>query len=271
MTPEKEKLLKEKYYNFEGLNPDAAKKWSKIIAKLPDAISGHQYALQIHKGTIDVCTEVRQAVNRYFRDIERAMGDNPPFYFEAKRVFVFFKFIREMKHVKGPLRGKKFEPEPWQCWMFLQIFGWHIEEAGTIKARFRRVYAEVPRGNGKSFMLSGVTLFGLSCDGEGGPEIVSAATSKDQAKIVWEDAKRFVVNDPEFLQETLGIVPRAFEILHPRSDGTFKPLANEGTNHDGLNPHIAAVDELHAHKDRSMYDVLETALGKRYRSLLFAI
>ena len=90
MTPEQSKIFREKFYNFEGLDPDAANKWSKVIAKLPDALSGHQYALQIHKGTIDVCTEVRQAVNRYFRDIERAMGDNPPFYFEAKRVFVFF-------------------------------------------------------------------------------------------------------------------------------------------------------------------------------------
>jgi phage terminase large subunit-like protein len=106
-------------------------------------------------------------------------------------------------------------------------------------------------------------------DGEGGAEVYSAATTRDQARIVFEDAKNMVKK----AKATLG---RLFEfnklaIYQEQSSSKFEPLSSDANNLDGLNIHCGIVDELHAHKTRDVWDVLETATGARLQSLLFGI
>ncbi|NCH99855.1 DUF4113 domain-containing protein [Cronobacter malonaticus] len=135
--------------------------------------------------------------------------------------------------------------------------------------RFRTAYNEVARKNAKSTLSSGVGLYMTGADGEGGAEVYSAATTRDQARIVFEDAKNMVKK----AKSTLG---RLFEfnklaIYQEQSASKFEPLSSDANNLDGLNIHCGIVDELHAHKTRDVWDVLETATGARLQSLLFGI
>ncbi|HCR3185444.1 TPA: terminase large subunit, partial [Morganella morganii] len=130
-------------------------------------------------------------------------------------------------------------------------------------------YNEVARKNAKSTLSSGIGLYMTGADGEGGAEVYSAATTRDQARIVFEDAKNMVKK----AKSSLG---RLFEfnklaIYQERSASKFEPLSSDANNLDGLNIHCGIVDELHAHKTRDVWDVLETATGARLQSLLFAI
>ena len=182
--------------------------------------------------------------------------------------------MEQLPHVKGDLAGHLLRLEGWQAFVFTTAFGWVRKDTGA--RRFRRVVIFVPRGNGKSFQSSGGALYCLSADGEGGAEVYAAATTRDQAKIVWGDADAMLRRRPE-LKERLGLeIPEkataSRSIIHqPRTGSRFVPLSREADNYDGLNIHCVIEDEIHAHPTRDLHDVLETATAKRSRSLMWVI
>jgi phage terminase large subunit-like protein len=98
----------------------------------------------------------------------------------------------------------------------------------------------------------------------------SAATTRDQAKVVWEAAKIMVEREPG-LREVFGVDTSAHSIYQASSASRFQALSAEGNSLDGLNIHCGIVDELHAHRTRKVYDVLETARGARQQPLLWLI
>jgi hypothetical protein len=103
--------------------------------------------------------------------------------------------IERLPPVKGPLAGEPIELEPWQAFILTTVFGW-VKPNGT--RRFRRSYLEVPRGNAKSTLLSAVARCMLAADLEGGAEVYSLATTRDQAWIVFGDAQAMARRSPGF-------------------------------------------------------------------------
>ena len=136
--------------------------------------------------------------------------------------------------------------------------------------RNREAYIEVPRKNAKSTLSSGLALFMLSADGEHGAEVYSAATTRDQARIVFDDAKAMAERTPD-MRTYLGVAILQHSITVAHTASKFTPLAAEGSTLDGLNVHCAVIDELHAHRKRDVYDVIDTARGAREQSLLWLI
>jgi phage terminase large subunit-like protein len=123
---------------------------------------------------------------------------------------------------------------------------------------------EVPRKNGKSTIAAGVGLYLAFFDEEPG----AAATKRAQAKILWEEARRMVLQSPSLRRFVTPLVGN----LHARDLASkFEPLGADTDSTDGLNIHAAIIDELHAHKTRAMWDVLETAMGSRRQPLVFTI
>lgn len=226
-----------------------------------------KYCADILSGKIPACKTVIQACRRQVDDLERFSGDDAPFRFDVRSASTICWFIENLTHVKGELAGEKIHLEPWQVFILTTAFGWITREGGR---RYRRAYIEVPRGNGKSCLSSGVALYGLCADKEQGAEVYSFATTRDQAKIVFGDAKQMAsVNKP--LQKFFGLSVLANALYIEKTASTFQAKSAEGSTLDGLNTHIAVVDELHAHKTRAVYDVVETSLGKRKNSLMWVI
>jgi len=147
------------------------------------------------------------------------------------------------------------------------VFGW-VKPNGT--RRFRRSYIEVPRGNAKSTLSSAVALYMLAADREGGAEVYSLATTRDQARIVFGDAQTMARRSPGF-RRRFSVEVGAHNMHVLASGSKFEALSAEGSTLDGLNIHFGCVDELHAHKTRTVYDVVETGTGKRDNSLLWVI
>lgn len=126
----------------------------------------------------------------------------------------------------------------------------------------------MPRKNGKSTLSAGIGLYLLVADREPGAEVYSAATSRDQARIVFDDAKRMVMSSPA-LRRRVSILINNLHV--EASSSRFMPLSSDASTMDGLNVHGAIIDELHAHRTRHVVDVLETATGARRQPLLFEI
>lgn len=227
-----------------------------------------QYAGDVLSGKISACKQVKAACQRQIDDLARQDDPAWPFRFDTNSAARVCLFIEQAPHIKGKLRGRKLRLEPWQVFCLSTVFGWLHKDTG--KRRFRRAYVEVPRGNGKSALSSPLALYMAFMDGEGGAEVYSCATTRDQAKIVFSVAQAMARQMPEFLKRA-GVDVTTNSIHQQSSASFFRALASEANSLDGLNIHCAIVDELHAHPNRELWDVIETGLGKRDQSLLWSI
>ena len=228
-----------------------------------------RYAQAVVAGEIDACKWARLACERQLRDLERAQRDPSwPYTFDPARAERPCLLIECLPHIKGRWKSTTIQLEDWQCFIETTVFGWVRRDTGA--RRFRTAYTEVPRKNAKSTLTSGNAIYMLACDGEAGAEVYSAATTGDQARIVFDVSKSMLRRDAR-ISAQFGIGVGEHAIFVNELASTFKPLNAEGSTLDGLNVHFASVDELHAHKRRDVWDVLATATGSRAQPLLWAI
>ena len=228
------------------------------------------YAQRVSTGDIPACKWTRLAVDRQLADLQRETSEDWPWVFDENCAARICEFIELLPHIKGKWARERrlIELDAWQCFVLTTVFGWLHKDTGL--RRFREVYLEVPRKNAKSTLSSGVALYMLTADGEQGAEIYSAATTRDQARIVFDDAKGMAERTPD-LRTYLGVAILTHSITVAHTSSKFSPLAAEASTQDGLNVHFACLDELHAHKKRDLYDVIDTARGAREQSLLWII
>jgi len=227
-----------------------------------------QYAEDICSGKRIACEWTIAACRRHLADLETAELESYRYYFNEAAATRACKIIELFPHIKGKWAGTRIELEPWQIFIVSVVFGWADKE--TELRRFRTVYIEVPRKNAKSTLSSAIGLLMAFLDGEGGAEVYSAATTRDQAKIVFADAQRMARKTPRFLSK-YGVAVNARNIHQIETASKFEPLSAEGNSLDGLNVHCGIIDELHAHKTRSVFDVIETATGAREQPLIWLI
>jgi phage terminase large subunit-like protein len=112
-------------------------------------------------------------------------------------------------------------------------------------------------------------LYLLCADGEQGAEVYSGAADKDQARLVFEEAKRMVLSSPELAPPRLQVYKDV--IFDPETWSLYRVLSADALTKHGLNPHGVIFDEVHTQKTRELWDVLTTAQGTRTQPLTFAI
>lgn len=223
-----------------------------------------RYAEDVLSGDQIACEWVNLACQRFVDDLEK--GKDRGLYFDdgaAQQVIAFFALLKQSK---GEWAGQHLILEPWQQFIVANLFGWKKKASGL--RRFRNSYIEVARKNGKSTLGAGLGLYLLVADGEPGAEVYSAATKRDQARIIHSEATRMAKSSPS-IRNKVAIVRDNIYILDTASK--YEPLSSDYDSMDGLNLHGGIIDELHAHKTREVYDVLDTATGSRRQPLIFTI
>jgi phage terminase large subunit-like protein len=222
------------------------------------------YARDAAEGYIVCSREVQLAARRHLRDLAEAKHRGLVFDQDAAQfVLDFFPFLC---HTKGERRGEALLLEPWQQFILWVTFGWRRIVDGL--RRFRTAYVEVARKNGKTTLMAGLGLYFVYADGEPGAEVYCAATKKDQARLVFDIAvemrerSKWLKKDIAKFRDNLNV---------PATGSKFQPLSSDEDTLDGLNVHAAIVDELHAHKTRTVWDVLATATAARRQPMMWAI
>ena len=220
------------------------------------------YLGQITSGEVVVSKKVA----RVYRKLVDDMGDMEcPWEFDERRAEHAVAFIeRFCKHSKGPAGGSPFILELWQKALVAAMFGFVHKIDNT--RRFREVALIVARKNGKSTLAAAIGIYLMVADQEPGAEIYAAATKKDQAKIIWLEAKRMVNKSPTLRSK---IKPLVAELNSDYNDSTFKPLGSDSDTLDGLNVHGALLDEIHAWKSRNLYDVIVDGTSAREQPMIF--
>ncbi len=184
----------------------------------------------------------------------------------ADRVRFFFE--RFIRHSKGQFAGKKFELLDWE-WdrIVAPIFGWKMPD-GT--RRFRRAGIALPKKQGKSTLLSGLSIYMLMGDNEPGAEVYSAAADRDQAAIIYNEAANMVEASASL--EALLRVRRATKIIrYPKGQGIYKALSSDVATKEGLNIHCLLFDELHAQPNWNLWNTLRYGGAARRQPLLIWI
>lgn len=226
----------------------------------------NQYIDDVLTGRQIACKWVRLACERHRRDLASGAERGLRFSEEmANHAIDFFRFLR---HSKGEWAGQTVTLEPWQQFVIAMNFGWLVQDGQRWLRRFRTTFLEVARKNGKSTIAAGVGLYLFDADGELGAEVYTAATKRDQARITHSEAMRMVKASP-FLRRRIRTFKDNLNI--PNTAAKFEPLGSDSDSLDGLNVHGAIVDELHAHKNRETWDLLDTATGARRQPLMFGI
>ena len=149
----------------------------------------NRYIEDVLSGRVPACRWVKAACERQKADLARPGFE---WHFDEQRAWRVCRFISLLRHVKGPLAGERIELQPWQCFILTTIFGW-VDSKG--RRRYHEAFVEVPRGSGKSTLMSGVALYMLCADGEKGADVYSFATTREQAKIVFDDAQAMARNN----------------------------------------------------------------------------
>lgn len=210
-----------------------------------------EYNRLIQSGEIAACTKLKAMYAALVKDIEQPRDQ---WEYDEDRANHAITFIeRYCKHSKGRWGGKPVVLELWQRAFVAAAFGFIDVETGF--RRFQDVLLIVARKNGKSTLASAIALYLMIADGEAGAEIYAAATKKDQAKIVWLEAKRMVKKSPALIKRIKPLVAEMDGV--GAYDGcVFKPLGADSETLDGLNVHGAMMDEIHAWPDMDLYNVI---------------
>lgn len=223
------------------------------------------YAQSVVAGAVPAGKYHRLSCVRHLRDLSRVGTPGFPYRFDLAKAERFFRFAEQLKHYKGEWADQPIILQPYQKFRLGSIFGWvHIE---TGLRRFRHAFNLLPRKQGKSLEAAVVSLYVTFYDGEPGAEGYCAATKRDQAKLVFNDAKKLV--------QSSGLKSKiAVQVSNLHRDDTaskLEPLGADCDSTDGLNPNFVNIDEYQAHKTRGLIDVLETATGARRQPLHFKI
>lgn len=219
-----------------------------------------KYYGEIETGRVVVSDKIRRV---YKHLVDKMHDPSSPYVYDDDKATYVIDFIQTFcHHSKGQWGGKPLILELWQKAATAALFGFIDKKTGL--REYRQMILIVARKNGKSTWAAGIALYLLVADREAGPEIYSAATKKDQAKIIWTEVKRMIKKSPALNKHLKCLVS---SIKCGFNEGTFEPLGSDSDKLDGLNVHGALIDELHAIKDKNIYDVLVDGMTAREQPL----
>lgn len=224
-----------------------------------------EYWRKIESGEIVTSRRVKAVYGRLMAEMDSPAADSPYYFDEetGERPIIFIeRFCKQSQGTLGaPLRLELFQKA------FIQtLFGWLLKS--TEYRRFRETLFLVGRKNGKSTLLAALALYMLVADYEGAAEIYSVATKKDQARKTLTEAVNMVKQSPELRAI---IKKRRNDIYFPATASTFEALASDSNTLDGLNSHAVIIDELHAIRDRNLYEVMKQSTSSRRQPLVIMI
>ena len=209
-----------------------------------------EYYEQIKNGKVTVCDKIR----KWYKHLsDKVINPTDGYHYEAKRGNHIIEFIENYcRHSKGKMGGQLVKLELWEKAWLAATFGF-VDDDGI--RQYNLSVLIIGKKNGKSLLASAIGLYMLIGDGEPGPEVYAVATKRDQAKIIWQEAKRMVRKSETLLKR---IKPLLNELSSEDYNcGVFKPLASDSDTPDGLNVHCCLMDELHQWKNgRQLYDIM---------------
>lgn len=224
------------------------------------------YAQDIVDGRLPAGRYHFLSCQRHLRDRTREADPKFPFFFSWQHADQFINFCAQLRHYTGEqFAGKPITLSPVQVFRLGSIFGWR--QKNTLRRRFTTAYNELPRKSGKTLEGAIVALYVTFFEGEPGASGFTIATKREQAKLVFDAARQLVRSSG--LRSRIAVLTN--NLHRQQYNQKLEPLGADADSTDGLNPYLIITDEFHAHKNRKLVDVMESATGARQTFLHFII
>ena len=214
-----------------------------------------QYAEDVVNGNIVACNYIKLACKRYLSFFDK-------YDFRSDKVDKVINFISKLKHSTGEHNNKPFKLLPYQIWVISSIFGFYYK--GTEERVVKYAYLELARKSGKTALASAICLYMLVADGENGSEVELVANSAKQAKICFQMCSNYL--------QSIDKKGKYFKryrdsIKFDYTKSLLQVLSSDADGNDGYNSYCFVLDEAHAMKDSSLWDVMCSSQGMRNNSL----
>ncbi len=235
-----------------------------------------EYYNKIKSKEIIACKKVKIVYKKLVKDLKKPQKvsffnkiteeqEEHTYIFDEKKANRPITYIEKYcKHSKGKWAGKPVKLELWQKAFIQALYGFVDEETGLRK--YQKLVLFIAKKNGKSTVGSALGLYELTSDGEGGAEVYSVATKKDQAKIIWEEAKRMAAKSPSLKKRTRRLVNGIF---YDKTESVFKAVASDTDSLDGLNGSAILADEIWAWKDKGLLEIMSDSISTREQPIIF--
>jgi len=221
-----------------------------------------KYLLEVSQNKILTGRYTKLSIRRHIEDMKQ--GEDFPYYFDDKKANKIIRFVEAMKHYEGKWAGTPIVLEPWQVFILASVYGWRRKEDGT--RRFRKAFVFVGRKNGKTLLASALQLFELLT--EPGAQVYSIATQRKQAEVAFNNCKQFVKQNADLA----GMIDAYRNTLvYEKTASKIEALSSEYNKFDGLNPQFVLADEVSAHPNSRLIDVMQSGMYSRVQPLLFMI
>jgi phage terminase large subunit-like protein len=201
----------------------------------------------------------KRAAKRFLADLRRTKAKHAPFYFDRWHANDACSFIEKLPHIEGKWDTPTIVLHQAHVFFVVNIFGFRKPD-GT--RRFTTALLAIARKNAKSTLAAAILLYCMCCEDEQGAQLITAATTGSQARIVFKVAKDMVTKTPD-LREAFAVEPFANAIARFTNGASLKPINAKASTQDGLNPSHTVMDEIHAHKTHDLLNVLRSAAGAR--------
>lgn len=176
-------------------------------------------------------------------------------------------FPSELQLIEGEHANKPFRLQPWQQAIVACLFGWLRAD---LTRRYRESFVFVPRKNGKTPLAAGIVNLVLFQDHEPGAQLYSAAADLEQAGLVYRHTAGMIARN-QAMSERVRAYRNLKSILYEAETAIFKSLSSDADTKHGLGAHLVVIDELHAHRDGELVDVLVTSTAARREPLIVYI
>lgn len=208
-------------------------------------------------------TLIQLAAARFLSDLKGAKLKGAQFKFDRWHANDACDFIEKLPHVEGVWDKPEIVLHASHVFFIVQLFGFRLPDG---RRRYTSALFAVARKNAKSTLAAAILLYCQCCEDEPGAQVISAATTGSQARIIWGVAKRMVEKTPD-LREAFGLSAWANSISRMEAGASFKPINSKASTQDGLNPSHVGIDEIHAHTTADLVNVLASAQGARRNPL----
>ena len=226
------------------------------------------WAADVVRGDIVAGPNIRNTCRRHLLDLRDGPGRGLLWDLDWAKDRIHW-WESKLRLNGGDFEGRRFLLHPSQKFRVGSIFGWKWKATGL--RRFRRVYDEEGKGNGKSPFLGGLGLIMLVADGEARAEVYAAAAKKEQAQVLFRDAVAMREQSPSLAKriKPSGIDP-VWQLSYRSKSGDkrfFKPISSDKAQ-SGPRPSCALCDEVHEHPSRDTIEMLERGFKSRKQPLL---
>lgn len=211
----------------------------------------------------------RKVPDKWIRNHSDRQAILEGFWFDPVPGTIVCEFIETFcQPSQGHLATSKAKLLDWERDFIMRLFGW--KEPRTGLRRFRTAHLEIAKGNGKTWLMSALSLFMLIIDDEPGNEVVCAACDRDQASLVFEEVKKMAKTSKDLIRK-VNIIDYRKMVLAKGGSNRFRALSSDANANDGGNWNFRIVDELHRFTNVDMWNVLVQSGSKRLQPLLLSI